>query len=119
MSRFQCVGKTIMIRNRLEKWLSQFGQVRIISDCLAYDWVLFCHIFDHAFNIPKNVSYIPFDICLLFAQKGINPDIDREKFAFGAVYHEMLAKKHTALYDAEVIEACYNKLKTMPWAKEI
>jgi len=74
------------------------------SDCLAYDWVLFNDLFGHAFNIPKNVYYIPFDICTLFKLKGIDPDINREEFA------GMQGAKHNALHDAKVIKACYEKL---------
>jgi hypothetical protein len=91
--------------------LEQFEQVEMWSDCLSYDWVLFNQIFGHAFDIPKNVYYIPFDICTLFKLKGIDPDINREKFGCGEVYEEM--KKHNALWDAQVIKMCYDKLKTI------
>jgi hypothetical protein len=92
---------------RVAKWLSQFDKVEMWSDCLAYDWVLFNHLFGHAFNIPKNVYYIPFDICTLFAAKGIDPDINREQFA------GIDGIKHNALHDAKVIKACYEKLRSM------
>lgn len=108
MSSFECIGETPMIKNRLEKWLSQFEEVEMWSDCLSYDWVLFNQIFGHAFNIPKNVYYIPFDICTLFRVKGIDPDINREKFGCGEVYFEM--PKHNALWDAKVIKLCYESL---------
>lgn len=36
MSEFECVGQTPMIKNRLEKWLSQFEEVEMWSDCLSY-----------------------------------------------------------------------------------
>lgn len=88
----------------LYEWLSQFDTVEIWSDCLAYDWVLFNEIFGHAFNIPKNVYYIPFDICTLFKIKGVDPDISREEFS------GINGEKHNALYDAKVIKACYEKL---------
>jgi hypothetical protein len=78
------------------------------SDCLSYDWVLFSQIWGHAFNIPKNVYYIPFDICTVFKMKGIDPDVSREKFGCGEVYNEM--PKHNALWDARVIKMCYEKL---------
>jgi hypothetical protein len=78
------------------------------SDCLSYDWVLFSQIWGHAFNIPKNVYYIPFDICTVFKMKAIDPDVSREKFGCGEVYHEM--PKHNALWDARVIKMCYEKL---------
>lgn len=94
------------IKEKLSKWLSQFEEVEMWSDCLSYDWVLFNEIFGHAFNIPKNVYYIPFDICTLFKLKGIDPDISRESFS------EMTeeSEKHNALWDAKVIRECYNKL---------
>jgi len=95
------------IKEVLTTWLEQFGEVEIWSDCLAYDWVLFNDIFGHAFNIPKNVYYIPFDICTLFKVKNINPDISREEFIGGSVE----GAKHNALYDAKVIKACYENLQ--------
>lgn len=94
------------VREELEKWLEQFDKVEIWSDCLSYDWVLFNDIFEHAFNIPENTYYIPFDICTLFKIKGIDPDISREEF----INHSIKGKKHNALYDARVIRACYHKL---------
>jgi hypothetical protein len=95
------------IKEKLTTWLEQFGEVEIWSDCLSYDWVLFNQIFGHAFNIPKNVYYIPFDICTLFYAKGIDADINREEFS------EMTegSQKHNALWDAEVIRQCFVKLQ--------
>jgi hypothetical protein len=90
----------------LENWLTLFDQVEMWSDCLAYDWVLFCQLWGHASNIPKNVYYIPFDISTLFKMKGIDPDINREEFAGMADG----GPKHNALWDAQVIRACYWKL---------
>jgi hypothetical protein len=96
------------VKEQLEIWLSQFEYVEFWSDCLSYDWVLFNQLFGHAFNIPKNVYYIPFDLATLFKIKGIDPDTNREKFGCGEVYAEM--KKHNALWDARVIKMCYDKL---------
>ena len=95
----------------LEEWLSQFGEVEMWSDCLSYDWVLFCQLFGHAFKIPSNVYYIPFDICTLFKVNGIDPDINREKYALGESYSEF--PKHNALWDAKVIRDCYLKLQSI------
>ena len=123
MSEFECVGQTPMIKNRLEKWLLQFEEVEIWSDCLSYDWVLFNQIFGHAFNIPKNVYYIPFDICTLFYAKGIDADISREKFVsntfsesgeplfFDTEGNMMEKQKHNALWDAKIIRQCFVKLQ--------
>jgi len=92
------------LRQQLVNWLSVYDKVEIWSDCLAYDWVLFNNIFGGAFDIPKQVYYIPFDICTLFKIKGVDPDINREEYA------GIDGKKHNALHDAKVIKACYEKL---------
>lgn len=97
-------GHTAVVSVHLQNWLSQWKHVEMWSDCLAYDWVLFNQLFGHAFNIPPNVYYIPFDICTLFKIKGIDPDISREEFA------GIDGDKHNALHDAKVIRACYRKL---------
>ena len=94
------------LKTELEKWFSQFKEVEIYSDCLAYDWVLFCQIFGHAFNIPKNIYYIPFDLCSFMKIKGIDPDINRETFA----EFEDSESKHNALHDAKVIKKCFEKI---------
>lgn len=107
MDRF--AGRTPYIREKLEEWLSGYDTVEMWSDCLAYDWVLFNNIWGHAFKIPKNVYYIPFDICTLFKIKGVDPDINREEYAFNAV--PAIAQKHNALWDAQVIRACYENLR--------
>ena len=98
-----------MVSTELKRWIDQFDKVEIWSDCLAYDWVLFNDLFGHAFNIPKNIYYIPFDICTLFKIKGIDPDISREEFINNSVKGE----KHNSLYDAKVIKSCYEKLIEM------
>lgn len=90
----------------LRLWLDQFDDVTIWSDCLSYDWVLFNDLFGTAFDIPKQVYYIPFDICTLFKVKGIDPDISREAF----IDNKIDGEKHNSLYDAKVIKACYDKL---------
>ena len=111
------------IKEKLTTWLEQFSEVEIWSDCLSYDWVLFNQIFGHAFNIPKNVYYIPFDICTLFYAKGIDADISREKFVsntfsesgeplfFDAEGNMIEKQKHNALWDAKIIRQCFVKLQ--------
>jgi hypothetical protein len=104
-----------VIKKYLRLWLSQFENVEMWSDCLAYDWVLFNDIFGTAFDIPKNVYYIPFDICTLFKIKDIDPDITREEFAKEILTKECFqaGQKHNALWDATVIKACYEKLMSV------
>lgn len=97
-----------MVRGWLESMSRKYGEkLEMWSDCLAYDWVLFCDLFGHAFNIPENIYYIPFDICTLFKIKGIDPDINREEFT------GVQGNKHNALFDAGTIKACYEKLMKM------
>lgn len=121
-TNFRGFGTASVVKKFLQEWLSQFDHVEMWSDCLAYDWVLFNNIFGGAFDIPKNVYYIPFDICTLFKAKGVDPDINREEFisnvksASGEYLHFddkgnlINAQKHNALWDAKVIKACYDKL---------
>lgn len=100
-------GDRVEIANELAEWLESFGLLEMWSDCLAYDWVLFCDLFGGAFNIPNNVYYIPFDICTLFWANSIDPDISREGYAgIDAGPND----KHNSLHDALVIKACYEKL---------
>ncbi len=99
-------GSTEEIRRDLEDWFDEVMSVELWSDCLSYDFVLFNQIWGHAFNIPNNINYIPFDICTLFKLKGIDPDINRDE------YSGLLGKvqKHNSLWDAKVIRECYKKL---------
>lgn len=107
-------GKNVMGKSelavQLREFLGKYDTVEMWSDCLAYDWVLFNDIFGGAFDIPKNVYYIPFDICTLFKIKGIDPDINREEFAAISATN---AQKHNALWDARVIKACYDRLQEL------
>lgn len=106
-------GTSKKIKEVLEIWLSHFEKVEIWGDCLSYDWVLFSQLWGHAFNIPKNVYYIPFDICTLFKIKSIDPDISREEFIIDELQYincSSSKQKHNALWDARVIQMCYNKL---------
>lgn len=107
---WEVVGNREEVVEHLKSWLSQFDSVEMWSDCLAYDWVLFCDLFGGALNIPPSVYYIPFDICTLFKMKGVDPDINREEFA-GLVVG--IDRKHNALWDAQVIKACHEKLMRM------
>lgn len=102
------LGDKEKIRRKLTEWLEQFDKVKMWGDCLSYDWVLFNQLFGHAFNIPKNVYYIPFDICTLMKIKGVDPDISREDYA--GVKNWDVEDKHNALHDARVIKSCYEKL---------
>ena len=97
---------TYQLKNIIESFIEPYDKVEIWGDCLSYDWVLFNQIWGHAFNIPKSIYYIPFDICTLFKLKEINPDINREDF----LNIEKSNKIHNSLYDAKLIKECYYKL---------
>lgn len=109
------VGKNVIkkkeLKDELTRWLDQFDKVEVWSDCLAYDWVLFCDIWGGAKHVPAHVYYIPFDICTLMLAKGVDPDINREEFA-GKVQFDY-ARKHNAMHDARVIKACHKRLVLM------
>lgn len=100
--------------NDLKDWLYDLhdrhypplGKLEMWSDCLAYDWMLFCEPWGGALHIPECIYYIPFDLATLFKTKGIDPDINREQFA-GL---DSVDQKHNALWDAKVIKACYERL---------
>lgn len=110
----RCLGTMSEVSKSLNDWLSQFDQVEMWSDTLAYDWVLFNQLWGHAFNIPKNVYYIPFDLATLLKVKGIDPDINREEFAQLIDENELTnGQKHNALWDAKVIKACYEKIMAL------
>lgn len=106
-------GTRDTVTSELRRWLSQYDSVEIWSDCLAYDWVLFNELFGHAFNIPSNVYYIPFDLSTLLWAKGIDPDVNRETFAGYIWNSDNHYPKHSALWDAKIIKDCYFKLMEM------
>lgn len=101
-------GPESYIKRRIEDWFRELGYVEIWSDCLAYDWVLFCQLFGGAQYLPKEIFYIPFDICTLMVAKGVDPDISREEF-IGCEK----GLKHNAMWDAIVIRKCYFRLMSM------
>jgi hypothetical protein len=104
MSQFECIGKKEMVANRLKKWFTQFGDVEIWSDCLSYDWVLFCELFGGAFKVPENIYYIPFDLSSIFKIYGYDPDLSRKDFS------GLNETTHNSLGDAKMIKACYDKV---------
>jgi hypothetical protein len=104
LEHFEMKGGRHEVANALREWITQFRDVEIWSDCLAYDWVLFCDLFGGAMNIPNNIYYIPFDLSTYLKVFDKDPDVNREEFA------GIEGKKHNALHDAKVIRACHNKL---------
>jgi hypothetical protein len=109
-----CFGDTAMVREQLQQWLVQFGQIEIWADCLAYDWVLFCQIFGGALFIPKQIFFMPFDLSTYFKLQGFEPNCNRADYA--GVDSLTL---HNALDDALLAKACYEKLKNLSGLKDL
>lgn len=112
---YETKGDSKFIKSRLEKWLKEIinregKKLLFISDLLIYDWVLFNDIWNGSMNLPDYIYYIPIDICGMFINKKIDPDINREDFIKESI-KELQIKKHNALWDAIVIKKCYEKLK--------
>lgn len=109
-----CIGTKEQVKNMLMVWPPMNEtNVEMWSDCLAYDWVLFNDLFGTAFDIPKNVYYIPFDICTMFKIKMVDPDVNREQFAFKQETPLQSPDKHNALWDAQIIKKCYENLSVI------
>lgn len=101
--------------------------IQFIGDCLSYDWVLLCDLFDGALNLPDFISPAPHDINQDIAEHlNISNrhafDIDRTEFigykklqALVRVFclPEFWGKdlSHNACFNAMVIKACYEKLE--------
>lgn len=106
------IGEKWLIKTELEKWLSVYDDVQLISDVCHYDMVLFIDIFDDAFSIPKNVSAVCYDI-----NQDIADYLDcSEREAFDVSRESIIARneikingdKHNSLYDALVIKEIYH-----------
>jgi len=103
-----------------DNYLAESTKIQIWSDCLAYDWVLFCNLYGGALNLPSFIYYIPFDICTMLELSANDPDISREGLILKSVvdgvvtylsgYADFDDNKHNALYDACIIKECHDKL---------
>jgi hypothetical protein len=106
-------GSMATVGDELKVWLSQFKEkIDVWSDVLAWDWVLFCELLGGGLAVGQYVNYIPFDIATLMVNKGVDPDINREKLA---KFDESKAVKHNAMHDAIIIRDCYNELMKLPF----
>lgn len=113
-----CVkGDRDFIKDKLEDWLVQFDEIEMWSDCLGYNWVLFCDIFGGAQSIPENVYDIPFDLCTLMLIKGEDPDATRVLFAYDELRNTKI-NQHNALFDAQLIKLCYDKIEGLSETKD-
>ena len=108
-------GDTTFIADKLKTWLESIARkynnkIEMWTDCGAYDWMLFCDLWKHAFNIPDCVYYIWFDLCTLLKVSGVDPDISREELITRHNKTVDIGLKHNAIYDALVIKECYDIL---------
>lgn len=102
-------GPMVDLKEVLLDWLNHYDEdekVRVVSDCYAWDWVLFCEIFGGGLSLPSVVHYIPLDLATMFERSGIDPDVNRESFVGNAD-----PRKHNALHDAKIIKECYEHLE--------
>lgn len=115
----EAFGNKSFIHSVLREWIyNQWLQynkdnepICFWSDVPAYDWVLLVDTisFDKtAISLPSYVYPYCFDIATIMKVVGIDPDIDREKIT-GIIE----GIKHTALYDAMVIQQAYQRLIKM------
>ena len=105
------IGDSAWVKKALFEWFEKFDKIELWSDCLSYDWVLLSELIADRSNgypeLPSNFTYhSPFDILPLIAAAGIDLDITREDLA--GIKDE--GRKHNALWDAEVIRACYERV---------
>jgi hypothetical protein len=100
-------GTTDEVTEALRQWVNRFDYIEFWGDCSWYDGVLLNEALGGAFNLPDPVNYLFFDIATILKIHGLDPDVDREAFIDKPIEGE----KHNSLYDAKVIEACYEKLR--------
>jgi len=132
-SSYRAVGNSEDIMHWIKCWLnylsSQKDSLIFWGDCKDYDWVLFCELFGGALElkVPNtfglNIIYpYSFDISTIMKMKAIDPDINRENFAFDNEkdmayfdehFKDVQTGKHNSLWDALVIQACFHKLQNM------
>lgn len=107
-------GLKKQIRVALEIWLRTLYQgehekFKLIGDCLSIDYILLKNLLG-ADTFYELFWYIPADICTMFEDAGVNPDISREEFSG---LRNFKNAKHRAIDDAQIIQVCYENLKTL------
>ena len=107
------------VANAIRHWLLELENTaeptfQMWSDVLAYDWVLFCDLFEN--ELPSYIQYIPMDLATVLQQNGLDPDMDRVEFSKAAILPfentlpNSIKNKHNSLYDALTITKCCYKL---------
>lgn len=111
VNEFVCVGDKEYVKEAFWKWIGKlkFKNIKMYSDCLSYDWILFNEYFadkKDGMNDLRNINYIPLDLCTDLYRAKIDPDINREEFAEYTGKEE----KHNSLFDAIIIKKIIDKL---------
>jgi hypothetical protein len=99
------------------QWTSIPGEanLQILTDCYAYDWMLLVDLLTMnvpggtAMDMPSCVYYIPIDLSTYLWSFKLDPDVSRE--SYGDIREpDSETMKHNALWDAQVIKACFERL---------
>lgn len=106
---FSGASNLTKLKENIFKWfenISSNKKVLIISDCLAYDWILFAETMkDDRGEFPMDkIFYVPVDIMGVLMAKGIDIDVERE-----SLVNMSSENKHDALHDAIVIKEIFKK----------
>jgi hypothetical protein len=111
VNQFEAVGDKEYVKEAFWKWIGMLGykKIRMYSDCLTYDWMLFNEYYadeKDGMKDLRNINYIPLDLCTDLYRAKVDPDVNREEFA----EYEGEDEKHNALHDAKIIRKCHAKL---------
>jgi len=89
-----CKDDFLRIHLLINKWLKEINPnndtIRFYCDCGYYDMM---HLIDlityhkSSLELPKNISYIPIDLCTALHDANIDPDINREEFVIELTNH--------------------------------
>lgn len=108
----QVKGDTELIRQTMTAWLDdRNSDIEMWGDVNHWDWVLFVSIFGSAFDMPKYIHYMPFDLATALKLCRQDPDVSRYDFAYGKDHGK--TDVHNALSDARTQMEVYKKVLTM------
>lgn len=107
-------GDKQTLKGVLLHWLSQFDSVELVSDVCHYDMVLFIDVFGTAFDLPKNVCPVCYDINMDIAKEynvALVDAFDMNREMLLEEFDKVVkGSKHNSLYDAKVIKEIYNAI---------
>lgn len=106
---YECKTSRQDMQPLIMKWFQRIAggkQILMVSDCLAYDWVLFSELVrkDNGEFPSDQIFYVPVDIMGILIARGLDIDITREDLVQLGTEN-----KHNALHDAKVIKEIWSK----------